>query len=175
MLERQMEDLIAAYPEEFFPGKGFELRGRQGYLAEVGRYDLRFEDRYGTKILMELKAVTAKFEHASQLAKYKDELRLRGETRILMWLVAPHLPHSVREQLDALGIEYTEIHEAQFRQVADRYGVSLSEPPLPLPEAPSVGPATRKPGTSGDSEASRSAFRTDVDHDSEVMPISIPN
>jgi hypothetical protein len=53
MLERQMEDLIAAYPEEFFPGKGFELRGRQGYLAEVGRYDLRFEDRYGTKILME--------------------------------------------------------------------------------------------------------------------------
>ena len=27
----------------------------------------------------------------------------------------------------------------------------------------------------GDSEACRSAFRTDVDHDSEVMPISIPN
>jgi hypothetical protein len=27
----------------------------------------------------------------------------------------------------------------------------------------------------GDSEACRSAFRTDVDHDSEVMPIGIPN
>jgi len=27
----------------------------------------------------------------------------------------------------------------------------------------------------GDSEACRSAFRTDVDHDSEVMPISVPN
>jgi hypothetical protein len=26
-----------------------------------------------------------------------------------------------------------------------------------------------------DSEGCRSAFRTDVDHDSEVMPISIPN
>jgi imidazolonepropionase-like amidohydrolase len=26
-----------------------------------------------------------------------------------------------------------------------------------------------------DSEACRSAFRTDVDHDSEVMPISVPN
>ena len=26
-----------------------------------------------------------------------------------------------------------------------------------------------------DSEGWRSAFRTDVDHDSEVMPISIPN
>jgi hypothetical protein len=28
---------------------------------------------------------------------------------------------------------------------------------------------------SADSEGWRSAFRTDVDHDSEVMPISIPN
>jgi hypothetical protein len=27
----------------------------------------------------------------------------------------------------------------------------------------------------GDSEACRSAFRTDVDHDSEVMAISVPN
>jgi len=27
----------------------------------------------------------------------------------------------------------------------------------------------------GDSEACRSAFRTDVDHDSEVMTISVPN
>jgi hypothetical protein len=29
--------------------------------------------------------------------------------------------------------------------------------------------------TSADSEGWRSAFRTDVDHDSEVMPISVPN
>src|ERR1035437_9125551 len=29
--------------------------------------------------------------------------------------------------------------------------------------------------TRADSEGCRSAFRTDVDHDSEVMPISIPN
>ena len=28
---------------------------------------------------------------------------------------------------------------------------------------------------SADSEGWRSAFRTDVDHDSEVMPISVPN
>ena len=32
------------------------------------------------------------------------------------------------------------------------------------------------PGTTGaDSEGCRSAFRTDVDHCSEVMPISVPN
>ena len=31
------------------------------------------------------------------------------------------------------------------------------------------------PSKGADSEGCRSAFRTDVDHDSEVMPISIPN
>ena len=30
-------------------------------------------------------------------------------------------------------------------------------------------------GFCADSEGCRSAFRTDVDHDSEVMPISVPN
>ena len=57
MRESQMEDLIASYPDEFFPGKGFELKGRQGSFAGVGRFDLLFVDRYRTNILMELKAV----------------------------------------------------------------------------------------------------------------------
>jgi hypothetical protein len=33
----------------------------------------------------------------------------------------------------------------------------------------------RLPRLVADSERWRSAFRTDVDHDSEVMPISVPN
>ena len=51
-----------------------------------------------------------------------------------MWLVAPLIPHSVREFLDRIGIEYTEIHIAEFRRVADRHGVSVQEdvPALPL-------------------------------------------
>ena len=59
--------------------RGFELKGRQQSFAEVGRFDLMFEDHFKTKILMELKAVTAKYEVATQLAKYKDELIARGE------------------------------------------------------------------------------------------------
>ena len=44
MLERQMEDLIAKFPEEFFPGKGFVLTGRQRSFHGVGRFDLLFLD-----------------------------------------------------------------------------------------------------------------------------------
>ena len=74
MTERQMEDLIAQFPDEFFSGRDLVLRGRQQSFAEVGRFDLLFVDPYQTSVLMELKARTAKYEDASQLAKYKDAL-----------------------------------------------------------------------------------------------------
>jgi hypothetical protein len=46
--------------------------------------------------------------------------------------------------------------------------IRLGEPPTRLSE-------TRTRSIWADSEGWRSAFRTDVDHDSEVMPISVPN
>ena len=133
MLERDMEDLIAHYPDEFFPEKGFKLTGRQKSFAGVGRFDLLFEDRFKTTILMELKAVPARYEVAHQLAKYKDELRHQGGGDILMWLVAPSVSHSVREFLDRIGIEYSEIHAAEFLRVAARHNAVISAPaPLPI-------------------------------------------
>lgn len=130
MTEREMEDLIAGYPDDFFPHKGFRLKGRQQSFAGVGRFDLLFTDRFDTNILMELKAVPAKYEVATQLARYRDELLARGEKHILMWLVAPSISNSVREFLDRIGIEYNEIHEAEFRIVAGRYGVASGVEPI---------------------------------------------
>src|ERR1022692_3050331 len=72
---------------------------------------------------MELKAVPAKYEVATQLAKYRDELLSRGKKHILMWLVAPSISNFVREFLDRIGVEYSEIHEAEFRVVAERHGL----------------------------------------------------
>ncbi len=77
---------------------------------------------------LELKARVAKYEDASQLAKYKDELDRRGVENVLMWLVCPHIPPSVRDFLDRIGIQYSEIHEAQFRQVAIRHGFDKKYP-----------------------------------------------
>jgi hypothetical protein len=125
MTERQMEDLIAEFPDDFFRGHGFVLKGRQQSFAEVGRFDLLFVDSFQTNILMELKARPAKYEDASQLAKYKDALQQRSTQRILMWLVAPQIPNSVREFLDQIGIEYSEIHPAQYLMVAQRHGIKL--------------------------------------------------
>lgn len=125
MIERDMEDLIAAYPSDFFPRFSLTLVGRQQSFEGVGRFDLLFFDQHHTTILMELKARPAKYEDADQLARYKDELERRGHRGILMWLVAPLIPPSVRDFLDRIGIQHEEIHEAEFRHVAERRGEAI--------------------------------------------------
>jgi len=142
MIERDMEDIIAACPGDFFPRHTLTLKDRQKAFASVGRFDLLFHDEYQTNILMELKARPAKYEDATQLAKYKDELQRLGETNILMWLVAPQISSSVREFLERIGIEYSEIHQAEFRRVAARYGLAIrSEATVEIALVPD--PATR--------------------------------
>jgi hypothetical protein len=123
--EREMEDLLAAYPQDFFPRHSLILKGRQQSFAGVGRFDLLFEDTFQTNILMELKARAAKYEDATQVARYRDALEQRGEKNVLMWLVAPHVPKSVCEFLDRIGIQYSEIHTSEFRNVAQRHGIQL--------------------------------------------------
>lgn len=120
-----MEELIARYPQDFFPRKKLILKDRQRNFSGVGRFDLLFSDEYNTNILMELKARAAKYEDASQLAKYLDEMRLLGEKNILMWLVAIQIPNSVREFLDRIGIEYSEIHVAEYMRIAHKYNYSI--------------------------------------------------
>jgi len=144
VLERDMEDLISEFPSEFFPRMQLTLKGRQGTLAGAGRYDLYFEDEHRTRILMELKARPAKYMDADQLAKYKAALDAAGERHVLMWLVATQIPGPVRDQLDRLGIEYTEIHEAELRTVAGRHGLTLtSDRPTAAAVPVSSAPPTR--------------------------------
>lgn len=126
MIEKDMEDLIAKFPNDFFPRKKLILKERQGTFAGVGRFDLLFEDEFGSNILMELKARPAKYKDATQIAKYKEALEKTDSNNIIMWLVAPQIPSSVREFLDRIGIEYSEIHEAEYRNVAKKRGVEIT-------------------------------------------------
>jgi Endonuclease NucS len=143
MIEKDMEDLIASFPDDFFPRKHFVLIGRQQSFSGIGRFDLLFEDEFKSTILMELKARTLKYDDATQVARYRDELKRTGCQNIVMWLVAPQIPTSVREFLDDKGIEYTEIHVPEFRRVAERHSfVIQSESPAteqPAVPAASVG------------------------------------
>jgi len=134
MNEKDMEDLIATYPEDFFPQKHFVLIGRQRSFEGVGRFDLLFEDEFKSTILIELKARTLKYEDATQVAKYRDELKRNGCRNIVMWLVAPQIPHSVREFLDDKGIEYSEFHVPEFRRIAERHQFEIKSESGPRQE-----------------------------------------
>ena len=115
-------------------------------FAGIGRYDLLFEDQFKNNILMELKAVTAKLDVAEQLVKYKNALEEKGEKHLIMWLIAPLVPKHVGEFLDRFGVEHTEIHEAEFRQVASRCGYSFaSESSQTAPVATETGQSKLRP------------------------------
>jgi len=141
MIEKDMEDLIASFPDDFFPRKNLTLVGRQQSFSGIGRFDLLFEDEFKSAILMELKARTLKYEDATQVARYRDELKRNGCRNIVMWLVAPQIPTSVREFLDDKGIEYTEIHIPEFRRVAERHGFKIQSETAAA-EQPAVVPAS---------------------------------
>jgi RecB family endonuclease NucS len=102
MRESEMEELIAKFPDELFGEHRFVLKGRQQSFSGVGRFDLLFSGPYETNILMELKARVAQYPDATQLAKYKEALEHKGEKNILMWLVTPQVPNTVREVLDSM-------------------------------------------------------------------------
>ncbi|MDR3735383.1 MAG: endonuclease NucS [Acidobacteriaceae bacterium] len=127
MLEREMEDLIAEHPDHFFSRHGFVLQGRQQSFQGIGRFDLLFTDRHGMNVLMELKAVPARYDAIDQVARYRDLLLDQGVKNILMWVVAPVIPPTMREMLSHLGIEFTEISEHEFKRAAKSFGYVLRD------------------------------------------------
>ena len=153
MTEREMEDLIASHFAEFFPRRLLTLKGRQGVFSGIGRYDLLFEDHFKNILVMELKSVPAKLEVGEQLVKYKQALEEKGQKNVIMWLVAPIVPKHVADFLDRFGVEHTEIHEAEFRQIAARHHYLFATESLP-PKPNSPTPALVANVKTSDREAS---------------------
>jgi DNA-binding sugar fermentation-stimulating protein len=69
MLEIEIENLIADYPDEFFPNEGFHLISRQ-FKLEGRRFDLLFEDKYKRKIIVEVKRGVLPREAPGQTMEY---------------------------------------------------------------------------------------------------------
>lgn len=164
MTEREMEDLLAKYPEKFFQRRILTLKGRQVTLPGGMRFDLEYEDQDGNSHLIELKAVAAKLEHVEQLTKYKKGLVEQGRKRIWLWLIAPTIPKNLIEFLDDNGIQHAEITKAEYKQVAEEVGYEFSSekgkdmpdasmrtstaPRLPAPSSHAVNTGTQSRETS---------------------------
>ncbi|HLC30261.1 MAG TPA: endonuclease NucS domain-containing protein [Dehalococcoidia bacterium] len=127
MTEREMEDLLAQFPDDFFPGRGFKLIGRQQSMRGVGLFDLLFQDNRSRHWLIELKAVPLKITDIDQVMRYFEELcALHPEDNYVPCFVAPNIPRPVRLSLDGQGVEYQEIHLAEFLRISRERGIEPS-------------------------------------------------
>ena len=134
MLEKDIENLIAFYPEEFFPNSGFKLTGQQVRLGECYA-DIVFTDKYGRKIIVEVKRGILTREAAGQIIEYYGLLKQQSPSQIVeLILCANIIPPERRSFLENTGIECKELGVALILNIAKRYWRELpAKQKIPLP------------------------------------------
>lgn len=134
MIEADMERMIRDYPDEFFDEPLRLVSQQEAFRSGVT--DLIFEDAQGDLVVVELKRGLLQREHVAQLLDYLGDVedRYKGKNVELM-VVANIIPPQRRTKLERLGVTFKEIPEARFREVAQKYNVSLAE----IQEQPRAG------------------------------------
>jgi len=125
MLEKDIENLIAKYPNEFFPKSGFKLIGQQVRLGN--KYaDIIFEDKYGRKIIIEVKRGILTREASGQVGEYYGLLKTKNEDDFIeLILCANIIPPERKRFLEAIGIECKELGINQINKIAQKYNYTF--------------------------------------------------
>ena len=121
MLEKDIENLLAKYPNEFFPNRHFKLNGQQVRMGS-NYADIVFEDN-GTKIIVEVKRGILKRGAIGQIAEYYGLLKDSEPDRdIHLILVANVIPHKLTVFLrEKLGIDFLEVPASKIIQKANEH------------------------------------------------------
>ena len=114
MNENEFEDILAKYPD--FIEDGLKLVGRQ--ITIFGRrIDLLFEDRFGHKLLIELKLGPIRDTHIGQILSYEGHVLSDEEPVMRVMLIGNRVPPNIRKMLNHHGIAWREITYAQLREM----------------------------------------------------------
>lgn len=130
MLENDIKDLIALYPEEFFPKKGFKLKGRQLNLG--GCYaDIVFTDKDSKIIIVEVKREALTKDAPEQILEYYGLLKQQNRNQIIELILCVNtIPHEKRVFLEKFGIECKEIDTSLISNVAKKYNYKFTDEPI---------------------------------------------
>ncbi|MDY6985649.1 MAG: endonuclease NucS [Candidatus Thermoplasmatota archaeon] len=122
MLEKDIENLIAAYPEEFLPYRNLKLIGQQ---VRLGTYfaDIIFQDEFQTKIVIEVKRGILSREAVAQIMDYYGLIKNQEkDTDVKLLIVANVIPKQRTIFLsEKLGIEFIEIPASKIINVAKEH------------------------------------------------------
>jgi hypothetical protein len=150
MKEQEMEDLLWAHPEKLLiePLKQFRRQPSSG----IGRADLVFKDKHGGILVIEVKrGILQRGAAIDQLLDYFGMLKNEfPDSSVELMVVANEIPRERRLACERHNIEWREISEKKFRDVASEVGYVIQseqiqpvEPvdmskPQPVPSRPPV-------------------------------------
>ena len=111
--ESDMEEIISKHPE--MVEGDLMLKGRQVYVSGL-RIDLLFVDKFGDRLIVELKKGTVTRSHVAQLMEYSGAIpeEQRSVTRVM--LIANVVPPRWKKALDVHGIEYRELANRDYSE-----------------------------------------------------------
>jgi len=105
MLEKDIENLIAQHPDEFFPNSGFSLTGQQVKLDRCYA-DIIFVDKHKRKIIVEVKRGILSRDASGQVMEYYGLLKRQSPDAIVeLILCANIIPPERKTFLETVGIE----------------------------------------------------------------------
>lgn len=120
MLEKDIENLIACYPEEFFPNSGFKLVGQQVKLGNCFA-DILFEDKYNRTIIIEIKRGILSRDASGQIIEYFGLLKQQNPHKIIeLILCANIIPSERKVFLENVGIECKELGLSLISNIAKK-------------------------------------------------------
>ena len=120
MLEKDIENLIAQHPSDFFPKENFKLLGQQ-YTLKNRRIDVLFEDTYGRYIIVEVKRGVLSREASGQIIEYYGLLKEDNPDKsIELVLCANVIPNERRMFLENVGIDCKELSVSLMTDIAKK-------------------------------------------------------
>ncbi len=132
MLEKDIENLLAKYPNEFFPDYSLRFMGQQ---VKLGTYyaDVVFENPKGEMVVVEIKRGILRREAIGQIIEYYGMLKQKEPNKnILLYLVANVIPKEMTVFLkEKLGIKFIEIPASKIWEVAERHSYQFLDAERP--------------------------------------------
>ncbi|MCX5704031.1 MAG: EVE domain-containing protein [Candidatus Omnitrophica bacterium] len=121
MLEKDIENLIALYPEEFFPNTGFKLMGQQVNLGGCFA-DIVFNDKHNRMIIVEVKRGILTRDASGQIIEYYGLLKQQNPDRFIELILCANIIPSERKMfLENAGIECKELGLSLISNIAKKY------------------------------------------------------
>lgn len=132
MLEKDIENLLASYIEEFLPSRKLVLIGQQIPLGGY-RADLVFQEGPKTKLVIEVKRGLLMDAAIGQIGKYYGLLRQANPSEnIKMILAANVIPKELAIFMkENMNIESLEIPISQINKVASKHNYRFSDEETP--------------------------------------------